>query len=90
MQLTFEQHKFELHRPTYTWIFFSINTTVLHDRWLVESLDAELQIWKADYKVIMNFQLLRASTRNPHVVQRSTVMQKGKSGIRIPDYFIKI
>lgn len=24
IQVTFEQHRFELHRPTYTWIFFGI------------------------------------------------------------------
>ena len=47
LQLTLEQHRFELHEFTYTWIFFSIvNTTVLHDpSAVVESADmVELQI----------------------------------------------
>jgi len=29
----------------------------------------------------MNFQLLRAGTPHPHIVQRPTVMQNDKSGI---------
>lgn len=76
MQLTFEQHKFQLHRPTYTWFFFSINTTLLHDRWLVESLDAELQIQReplirrADYKLYTDFQLCKGSAPQPPVLYK--------------------
>ena len=31
IQLTFEQHGFELRGSTYTWIFSIVNITVLHD-----------------------------------------------------------
>ena len=34
------------HGSTYMHIIFSIvNSTVLHNTWLVESMDAELQVW---------------------------------------------
>ena len=42
IQLTLEQHGFELCRCIYTWIFFfSPNTTVLQHPQLVESEDVE-------------------------------------------------
>lgn len=40
--VTFEQHRFDLHGPTY---FSIVSTIVLHDIQLVESTDAEPQIW---------------------------------------------
>lgn len=40
-QLTLEQRGFELCGSTYTWIFSIINTTVLYNLWLVESMDVE-------------------------------------------------
>ena len=46
IQLTLEQHGFELCRSTYRRIFFpTVNTVVLHDPWLVESMDAEWWVW---------------------------------------------
>lgn len=36
--VTFEQHRFDLHGPTY---FSIVSTIVLHDIQLVESTDAE-------------------------------------------------
>ena len=46
MQLTLEQRGYKTHRFTYTQIFFSSNTTVLHSP-LVESTDIEEpQIWR--------------------------------------------
>ena len=56
IQLNFEQHGFELCRYTYTWIFFQKICIILpHDPRLVESMDVELQIWRAEYKVICGF-----------------------------------
>ena len=48
---------------TYTWIFFN-STTVLHDLRLAESMDTELdteelQMWRSDYKLKVEFQLCR-------------------------------
>ena len=45
IQLTLEQHRFELRGSIYTWIFF--NKYVLHSQRLVESIDAELWIQRA-------------------------------------------
>lgn len=49
IQLTLEQYECELLRFTLNSdFFFSIVTTsALNDPWLIESMDAELQIWKA-------------------------------------------
>ena len=45
IQLTLEQHRFELQVSINTWILFLIvNTTVLQVPWLVESVDEESQI----------------------------------------------
>ena len=44
IQLTLEQHKFELHRSTYRWISSVVNTTVPHNLQLVETLDEKMQI----------------------------------------------
>ena len=41
IQLTLEQHGFELCRSTYRRTFSTVNTIVLHDPWLVESMDAK-------------------------------------------------
>lgn len=55
IQLTLEEHELKLRRSTYTWIFFSTKYSVLHDAWLVESVDEELQIRRADYKLFVDF-----------------------------------
>ena len=47
LQLTLEKHGFELHRSTYMGSF-----SIVHDPWLVDSMDTELQIQRADYKII--------------------------------------
>ena len=49
------QHRFELCRSTYMQIFK--NTTVLYDPWLVQSVEAELWVCRADYKLYSDFQL---------------------------------
>lgn len=46
VQLTLEQHNFELLGSTYMQIFSMVNITLLHDPWLVEFLDVEPQIWR--------------------------------------------
>ena len=57
--------------------FFSIvNTTVLHDPWLVESEDVEpeeLWVWMANYRVHYSGFLQRVGALNPCIVQGSTV-----------------
>ena len=57
IQLTLEQHRFELHKSTYMQIFFNkyVLQYLLHDLNLAESKDGELRIWTADYKVIQGF-----------------------------------
>lgn len=41
--LDLEQHRFELHRGTLkSGYFLVVNTTLLHDPWLVESMNEEL------------------------------------------------
>lgn len=47
-QLILEQHRLALFGYTYTQIYFSINTTILHDLGWVESRDAKQWIWRAD------------------------------------------
>ena len=47
IQLTLEQHWFELCRSTYTWNFFKKYATVIHDPKLVESVNGEPLIWSA-------------------------------------------
>ena len=44
VQLTLEQHNFELLGSTYMQIFSMFNITLLHDPWLVEPRDVELWI----------------------------------------------
>ena len=61
IQLTLEQHRFELHQSTYVDFFPVVNTTVLHDPWLVESLGAELSIRRASYKGICEFSTAQGS-----------------------------
>lgn len=46
VQLTLEQHGFELHESTYTQISSIINTAGLYDPGLVESSEVETQIWR--------------------------------------------
>ena len=46
IHLTPEQHGFELCRSTYTQIFSTVDTTVLHDPQLLESMDVEPHIWR--------------------------------------------
>ena len=61
---------------------FSINTTVLHDLQLVESVDAEPWIWRANYKVIFGFSTAQGvSTPNPYIVQGSTVYIKSHTPV---------
>ena len=59
LQLTFE-HWLELWGSTYTWVFSPINTTLLHNLWLVESLIGRdkykgTKIGRDKYKVIYGF-----------------------------------
>ena len=56
IQLTLEQHGFELCGSIYRQIVFQcIHTTVLHSLLLVDSADAELQIWRAHSKIVCRF-----------------------------------
>ena len=57
--MALEKHRFELCGSTYIQIFFSIvNATVLHDPTLFEFVDMEEpQMWRAEYKLYMDFQL---------------------------------
>ena len=41
--------------PLICFCFSVIHTTVLHDLWLVESADAEMQIQRSECKVISRF-----------------------------------
>lgn len=51
--MTLEQHLFELHKSTYTWISFHyICITVLHDPWLVD-MEPQIQIQKKLYSNIL-------------------------------------
>ena len=54
----------------YVDFFQQIHSTVLHDPGLVESMDVELQIPRADYKVLCTFLTVqKVSIPNPHVVK---------------------
>lgn len=53
-----EQHRFERHRSTYLWIFFSKYVLRYHP-WLVESKDAKPGIRRASCKVIRGFSTTR-------------------------------
>ena len=47
--------------------FFSVNTTVLHDPWLVESKESELQLQRVNYKLYLDFYLWeRLLSLTPH------------------------
>lgn len=54
IQSTLEHHRFEVRGSSQKWIFFNKYApqyyTILG--WLVESVDKELWIWKANYKII--------------------------------------
>ena len=65
--MTVEQHGFEPRGSIYIWILSIVNIIVLHDPLLVESTDAEPQIWKnyvyrVDYRLYADFPLYRVST----------------------------
>ena len=48
---------------------------VLHHLRLAESLDVELQVWRADCKVIFEFSTMQVvNTPNPHIFQESTIL----------------
>ena len=71
--MTLEQHGFQPPGATHTQIFFNSKyTTVLHNLWLVGSIDAELWTLRPNCK---DFPLHSGvSTPNPRVVQGSTVL----------------
>ena len=56
-----------------------MHTTVLNDLWLVESMDVDPQIRRADCKVIFGFSTAQGSEplTTPCVVQGSTIPPKG-------------
>ena len=55
-------------------IFSVVNTIAPHDPRLIESLDAEPWIWKADYECSTQiFDCAPICGPNPHIVQGSTV-----------------
>ena len=51
IQLTLKQDGFELCGSTYTWIFFSGNTTTLYHMLLVESMDIHSHMQGTNYKL---------------------------------------
>ena len=52
MQLTLEQHRFELHSSTYIYRLFSINMYyITYDPWLIVSTEVELWTRRANCKV---------------------------------------
>ena len=52
LQLTFEQHGFELHGSTYKWIFSIVNITVLCNPQLVELTDVDKkQMQRTNHKL---------------------------------------
>jgi len=67
-------------------IFSTVNTTILHDLWLIKSMDMELPIWrnhqyrrtlnrKGWLKVKLGFATeRRVGAPNSHTVQGSTVI----------------
>lgn len=58
IQLTLESHKFELSGSTYMRISSIVSGTMLHNSWMVDSVDAgELQRWEASFKLYVYFQL---------------------------------
>lgn len=66
------KHRLELHRSTYTWIFFLMeNTTLLYNLWWVESVDSESQVRKADCIITGGFSTGKVSVSIPHVLQGS-------------------
>ena len=50
-----------------------MRTIVLHNPWLVESMDAELQVQRANYKVTPGFSTAQGQCPNHHVVQGSAI-----------------
>ena len=54
IQLTLEHHRLELLGSSYKWIFFNkyVPQYYMILGWLVESVDKELWIWKANYKIV--------------------------------------
>ena len=60
VQLTLEQHEFELQESTYTQIFFSIiNTTVVQDP--ISSMGCGTARQKANYNLYWDFSLLKGA-----------------------------
>lgn len=67
--------------------FQQIQTTALHDPWLVESVDAELRIWRTDCKVICRFLMgvgWGIGAPNPCVVQGQPFSRETASVIKRP------
>ena len=63
----------------YIWIFFSINIYYITIQSTTESLNVELQIWRANYKVIHGFSTVwRVGMPKLHVVQGSTAYLSSK------------
>ena len=74
VHLTLEQHRVELHVSTYTLIFFA--KYILHDLWLVESLNVEELTLRVNYTMLCeDFQLYWA-----HLVQESAVFRSSRRG----------
>lgn len=66
----------ELCGFTFMWIFFYSKLTVINNLQLVDSMIAELRIWRADYKLHADFQLgQRVSDPIPCIVEGSTLLK---------------
>ena len=73
IQLTLKQHGFDLH--LHVDFLQRMPTVVLQEPQVVESADAEPQIWSTDDKVILGFSTSRrVEFPNPHVIQGSSVI----------------
>lgn len=73
IQLTLEQHRFELCRSTQTCIFSIVNATVLHDQGLVESPPRRGGTIHTESQHMWIFNTLMAATTTSHIVQGSVV-----------------
>ena len=77
MQLTLQQHGFELHRSTYMWIFLSskyYSNTQPTVGWTHRqgTMDAEeSHVWRANYIIHWFSAVLRVGTPHSHVIQVS-------------------
>lgn len=76
VQLTLERYGCELPTSPHSWVFSTVNTTVLHVPRLVESEDAEeLGTWEADDKLNTDFQLHGGSVPpHPSAFESATVI----------------